>query len=574
MLAVLTACLATLFLHHVNAETPAAYARRIPPRGYNPCNGLQCNMGLLGEPALRALASSISSNGMAAANYTWVNLDDGIVTHRAPDGTLVADTSAFPSGTLLPLAQYVNSLGLQLGAYTDRGTSTCENRPGALGHEAQDAKTWASWGVRWLKEDSCASSVDITDAAVEYSAMRDGLKASGEDVFFSLCGWFSGFASFSTLTPTIGDTWRVSTDVPNLERFLQNIEAAAAASDFTGPNKGWPDVDMIGGHWSAPEETLHVAFIATIGAPLLLSWNISNPNDSTLPLSTYLNPELLAIHSDDPASAVASKGHYYSRISGGAVTGPATAQNVGVPLDTSLQCTDPLAQFTWRQQGAGGWGSFESQGLPGLCIGYWDLWGGACIDAAAVQLTPCNSTANGCGRGAQLFNFNATSGTLLGNLTWGGGTPLATPFLTHVGGVPGALYVQSLQPSASQGAPPEVQSWKLTAPGPPSTTTTIQNTVTGECLGSPSVGATNVWARWLSGGDVALLFFNVGKAPSDVTCDSACLKMALGNGGGTWVARDVMGRKTWGGDITVVGGVTVPALDAQGGTLLLRLSPK
>ena len=322
------------------APPTAAQARLRPPRGFNPCNGLQCDMSAagFGETALRALADSIAANGMLAAGYSWFNLDDGIVSSRDAEGVLVADTAGFPSGTLRPLADYVNGLGLALGVYTDRGATTCEGRPGAQGHEAQDAATWVSWGARYVKSDSCASDQDYLAAASDYRKMREGLDATGEDVFFSLCAWFSGYAAFSTLSPRVADAWRIGTDVPNMPRFFQNIEAAAAASAFTGPGKGWPDVDMIGGRWSADEERLHVSFIAVIGGPLLLSWNVSAPGASTLPLSAYLNAELLDIHSDDAAPSVAARGLYYQRIAGGAVTGAASANNnlAALPIDTNV----------------------------------------------------------------------------------------------------------------------------------------------------------------------------------------------------------------------------------------------
>jgi alpha-galactosidase len=567
------------------ALTPAAQARLLPPRGYNPCNGLQCNMGLLGEAALLALAESIVSTGLAAANFSWFNLDDGIISHRDPvTQQLVADTAAFPSGTLQPLAAAVGALGLSLGAYTDRGDRTCEGRPGAQGFEAQDAATWASWGVRWLKEDSCASSGDFSVAAQQYGAMAAGLRATGQDVFFSLCGWFSGFAAFSALSPTIGDAWRVGTDVPNFERFLQNIESADAAAAFSGPSKGWPDIDMIGGHWPAQQETLHLAFIALIGAPLLLSWNVSDPGASTLPLSAYLNPELLALHSDDPAPAVAARGRYYARLAGGAVTGSASARYTGLPLDTATPCADARAAFAFTPAAPGSaTGALASLAAPGLCLGAWDTWAGACIDALAVQLVPCGSTANGCDARAQQWTHNASSLLLASALDWGGGTPRPGPYLSHVGAVPGALYLQSASaapPPPPAAAPPLAQAWQWLplggASGGNASSVALQG-ADGQCLGSPlggdSASGANVWARWLANGDVALLLFNAGLSPADAICDAACLGAALGAAGhAQWRARDVW-RRADAGVVTVAEGVRAAGLAAQGGTLLLRLTP-
>lgn len=534
-------------------------------------------MSRLGETNLRALAASIVATGLRDANYTFFNLDDGIISHRDPvSGALVADQTAFPSGTLSPLAAYVNGLGLQLGAYTDRGTTTCEGRPGAKGYEAQDAQTWASWGVTLLKEDSCASDQDFSAAAADYGAMAAGLRATGKDVFFSLCGWFSGFAAFSRLDPPVGDAWRVGTDVPNLERFLQNIEAAEAASTFAGPNHGWPDVDMIGGHWPADAEILHVSFIATIGAPLLLSWNISASSASTLPLSTYMNPELLAVHSDDPARAVTARGRYYARVSGGAVTGPGVAENVGVPVDTEVPCADARAQWKWTPNASSGYGTLEALALPGLCMGAWDEWVGGCIDAVAIQLTPCGSAASGCDVSAQAWRYNASSRALAIELSWGGGTPRPGPFLSLVGGVPGGLYLQSMAGSTppSSSSPPEEQSWLAALPtvGPP-VTVTIASATTGFCLGGANTSATNVWARWLSDGSVALLFFNVGSVAVSATCDATCLALALGGSvSAQWSVRNVWQRSDL-PSLTIQAGYTTPTLPPHGGSLLLRVTP-
>lgn len=72
--------------------------------------------------------------------------------------------------------------------------------------------------------------------------MAAGLKATGYDIFFELCGWWQGFASFAELPVPVGNAWRVATDAGNWARFLENMEAAAAVAGQAGPGKGWPDV--------------------------------------------------------------------------------------------------------------------------------------------------------------------------------------------------------------------------------------------------------------------------------------------------------------------------------------------
>jgi alpha-galactosidase len=545
----------------------AAAARAFPPRAYNPCNGFNCDMSSIGEATLRSLADAIAVNGMLAVNFSWFLLDDGIVSGRDASGALVPDAAGFPSG-IRALADYVNARGLALGAYTDRGTTTCEGRPGAAGHEAQDAATWTSWGVTWLKEDSCASSPDFTAAVAQYGTMKEGLAATGVDVFFSLCGWFSGFAGFSALP--LGDAWRIGTDVPTLARFTQNIEAAAAAADFTGPFKGWPDLDMIGGHWSADEERFHVCFIALVGAPLILSWDVRDAvAGATLPLSAYLNPELLAIHADDAAPAVRARGHYYARVAGGAVTGAGTvgivAGAAAIPIDTSVSCDSPRAAFAWTPDADGLWGTLEAVAAPGMCLGIWDEWTGACIDAIAAQLVPCAGNTDGCD--ARALKWSVGGGASLAvNLSWGGGTPLPGPFLTQVGGVPSALFVEAAAPAAPP--LPLAQAWTTNVSAG---VTTIRGD-SGACLGVgvDGAGTTNVWARWLAGGDVALLFFNLGANATTVECDAACFERV--GCAGKWAARDVWARAD-AGVIETGSGYVTGVLAAAGGSVLLRLTP-
>ena len=62
--------------------------------------------------------------------------------------------------TNAPIAAF-NSLasaaGMKLGIYSDAGTATCMSYPASLGHEETDARTFASWGVDYLKYDNCYS---------------------------------------------------------------------------------------------------------------------------------------------------------------------------------------------------------------------------------------------------------------------------------------------------------------------------------------------------------------------------------------------------------------------------------
>jgi alpha-galactosidase len=130
------------------------------------------------------------------------------------------------------VGDYIHSKGLKFGIYTDRGTKTCDGRPAAQGHEAQDASTFASWGVDYLKvngpllpfdiqtntvhnaifvqEDSCNVDHDSQELAFQqYGTMRDALNKTGRQIYFSLCGWNDWYAPEGAM---LGNSWRIAGD--------------------------------------------------------------------------------------------------------------------------------------------------------------------------------------------------------------------------------------------------------------------------------------------------------------------------------------------------------------------------
>ena len=55
---------------------------------------------------------------------------------------------------------------------------TCLGRPGSDSHEQKDADLWASFGVDYLKEDSCGGTTHGT-VWEQYALMRDALNRTG-----------------------------------------------------------------------------------------------------------------------------------------------------------------------------------------------------------------------------------------------------------------------------------------------------------------------------------------------------------------------------------------------------------
>jgi alpha-galactosidase len=117
--------------------------------GWNSWNRFACNVS---DELIRGMTDAMVKSGMKDAGYRYVVIDDCWQVSRDAQGNIVADPQHFPAG-IKPLADYVHSLGLKFGIYSDAGSRTCAGRPGGLGHEYHDARTYAAWGVDYLKYD-------------------------------------------------------------------------------------------------------------------------------------------------------------------------------------------------------------------------------------------------------------------------------------------------------------------------------------------------------------------------------------------------------------------------------------
>ena len=167
---------------------------------------------VLSEDVLE-IARWMKQNGYQALGYEYINFDDCIVVNRTSDGTLVPDPQAFPHG-VVNVSDTLHAMGYKFGWYTDRGEYTCScwegglKRPGSVGHEKQDAATYAAWGVDYLKEDNCFAGSQ--DAVKAFATMRDALNATKRPIYFNIC-WITG-ATVAKVGKTLGNQWRMSID--------------------------------------------------------------------------------------------------------------------------------------------------------------------------------------------------------------------------------------------------------------------------------------------------------------------------------------------------------------------------
>ncbi len=209
-------------------------------------------------------------------------------------GKIVADAKAFPSG-IKALADYVHSKKLKFGIYSDAGSHTCQKRPGSIYFEKIDAKTYAEWGVDYLKYDNCFNLG--LPALFRYPRMRDALNETGHPIFYSICNW--GESKPWEWGADVGNSWRTTGDISDKwESVVSIIEQQAPIAHYGGPG-GWNDPDMLevgNGGMTQTEYETHFALWAFMKAPLIIGCDVRNMSKETLELLT--NKEVIAINQD------------------------------------------------------------------------------------------------------------------------------------------------------------------------------------------------------------------------------------------------------------------------------------
>lgn len=262
-----TLALVVVMIPLVEAASPARPDNglaRTPPMGWNSWNHFGCDVS---SALIRETADAMVASGMQDAGYRYVVIDDCWQVDRAPDGRIVPDPQRFPEG-MKALADYVHARGLLFGIYTDAGRKTCQGRPGSYGHEDTDARTYAEWGVDYVKVDWCYS--DGLDARERYAVFRDALLASGRDIVFSICEW--GTNEPWVWGPETGNLWRTTGDIfDRWESVLSILDRSSQYWASAGPGH-WNDPDMLevgNGGMSDDEYRAHFSLWAVMAAPLM-----------------------------------------------------------------------------------------------------------------------------------------------------------------------------------------------------------------------------------------------------------------------------------------------------------------
>jgi alpha-galactosidase len=279
---------------------------KLPPMGWNSWNHFGCNVN---ETIIKQTVDMMVESGMKTAGYEYIIIDDcWMATYRAKDGKLIANSKRFPHG-IKWLADYVHSKGLKLGIYESAGAKTCQGYPGSFHHEQTDAKTFARWGIDFLKYDDCMKNRKKTKATVykkRYIKMAKALLATGRPIVYSI--HTPGTHLHRTTkpwkwAPKIANEWRTTNDIrDNWQRVMWILDQQVGLSQFAGPGH-WNNPDMLevgNGGMTPTEDKAHFSLWAILAAPLIAGNYLGN---DLRPMSSKIkkiltNKEVIAVDQD------------------------------------------------------------------------------------------------------------------------------------------------------------------------------------------------------------------------------------------------------------------------------------
>src|SRR6185437_3976904 len=211
-----------------------------PPMGWNSWNKFNSKVD---DKAVRDTADLMVSTGMRDAGYIYVNIDDTWEGTRDANGNIQSNQK-FPD--MKALAAYVHSKGLKLGIYSSPGPKTCAGYEGSYRHETQDARTYAAWGIDYLKYDWCSASLVYTPEEMQgaYEKMALALRATGRPIVLSLCEY--GWMDVGEWGAKVGgNLWRTTGDISDRYDAMARIGFGQNGREGVAGPGHWNDPDML-----------------------------------------------------------------------------------------------------------------------------------------------------------------------------------------------------------------------------------------------------------------------------------------------------------------------------------------
>lgn len=274
-----------------------------PPMGWNSWNTFGNDIS---DELIRTTARAMKDKGYLDAGYRYIVIDDcWSLMERDAQGRLVPDPAKFPHG-MKALADYVHDLGFLFGMYSCAGVRTCAGYPSSFDHEFIDAKTFAEWGVDYLKYDFC-NFPSSAEGKNRYATMSMALKASGRDILFAACNW--GVDKPWQWMKSLGaHMYRSTGDIQDNFKSFSSIALSQLDNFCMSGQECFNDIDMLtvgmygkgnvalGRACTDEEYQTQFALWCMLAAPLMLGGDVRAMNGFCEKL--VLNRNLLRINQD------------------------------------------------------------------------------------------------------------------------------------------------------------------------------------------------------------------------------------------------------------------------------------
>ncbi len=275
-------------------------AQRTPTMGWSSWNTFALDIN---EDLIRQQADAMHQSGLQDAGYRYINIDDGYWSGRGEDGHLRLNPVRFPNG-MRALVDYIHSLGLKAGIYSDAGDNTCgsgNRQPwgvgvGFVGHEEQDCQLYfMDWDFDFIKVDWCGGRHLGLNEREQYSKISNAIKNCGkQDIVFNICRW----AYPGNWAADVADSWRTTGDIYDNWTSVKEILAENLYMSAYCHDGHYNDMDMleVGRSMSAIEDETHFGMWCIMSSPLLIGCDMAKIKPQTLRLLT--NRDLIALNQD------------------------------------------------------------------------------------------------------------------------------------------------------------------------------------------------------------------------------------------------------------------------------------
>jgi len=293
--------------------------KKTPLLGWSSWNAYMVNIS---DSIIMKQADLLVQTGLKDKGFAQVNIDDGYFGPRDTDGKMTTHPERFPNG-MRPVVDYIHSLGMKAGIYSDAGDNTCGSMynkdmtgvgAGLYGHDIQDADLYFNeWDFDFIKIDYCGGMHAGLQEEQRYLQIRQIIDSvATKPISINACRW----AYPGTWVPQAADSWRTTGDIrPNWNSLKCIIWLNLYLSAFAVDGH-YNDMDMLaigyennqsglGGEsafiltkdfLSIDEENTHFGLWCIMASPMLIGCKLEGIPAHSLELLS--NEELIALNQD------------------------------------------------------------------------------------------------------------------------------------------------------------------------------------------------------------------------------------------------------------------------------------